>query len=333
MQMAYILCRYLKAKPWRYPVAPQRSVSQPRSRPTSLKVGEQVTSLVGSSVGVATSKASSENLKQNMSPADSTSKDTTPQQPHQLQTHRLFGGYMGSVVTYQDSTVAWLLNDDIYSRVSSTVYQRFAGGGHFGGIKVVRGYTEPGSKPRDAKDTKEEKFDVGTGSRTPTDTNHAGEIQPHEVSKGDKEARRKSAPPLNHSQDPSSEGPDMKSPESEIKRQALERDMSSFVSSVKPDDPEKQEEEIRMRDEKEIQDDYRDEASEEQGREIEHLILVTHGIGQRLGLRMESVNFVHDVNVLRKTLKAIYGSSPDLQALNAEVEKLPKNCRVQVLPG
>ena len=47
---------------------------------------------------------------------------------------------------------------------------------------------------------------------------------------------------------------------------------------------------------------------------------------------MESINFIHDVNVLRKTLKSVYEASPDLQALNAEVEKLPKNCRVQVLP-
>ena len=47
---------------------------------------------------------------------------------------------------------------------------------------------------------------------------------------------------------------------------------------------------------------------------------------------MESVNFIHDVNVLRKTLKLVYETSPDLQALNNEVDKLPKNCRVQVLP-
>ena len=47
---------------------------------------------------------------------------------------------------------------------------------------------------------------------------------------------------------------------------------------------------------------------------------------------MESINFIHDVNVLRKTLKSVYEASPDLQALNAEVDRLPKNCRVQVLP-
>lgn len=55
-------------------------------------------------------------------------------------------------------------------------------------------------------------------------------------------------------------------------------------------------------------------------------------VQQRLGLRMESINFIHDVNVLRKTLKSVYETSPDLQALNSEVDKLPKNCRVQVLP-
>ena len=37
-------------------------------------------------------------------------------------------------------------------------------------------------------------------------------------------------------------------------------------------------------------------------------------------------------NVLRKTLKSIYENSSDLQALNSEVDKLPKNCRVQVIP-
>jgi hypothetical protein len=48
--------------------------------------------------------------------------------------------------------------------------------------------------------------------------------------------------------------------------------------------------------------------------------------------RTESVNFIHDVNVLRQTLKGVYSSSADLQALNSEIDKLPKNCRLQVLP-
>lgn len=47
---------------------------------------------------------------------------------------------------------------------------------------------------------------------------------------------------------------------------------------------------------------------------------------------MESVNFVHDVNVLRKTLKSVYASSADLKALNSESGEGPGNCRIQVLP-
>ena len=47
---------------------------------------------------------------------------------------------------------------------------------------------------------------------------------------------------------------------------------------------------------------------------------------------MESVNFVHDVNTMRKTLKSVYAGSADLKALNSESRSGPGNCRVQVLP-
>jgi hypothetical protein len=47
---------------------------------------------------------------------------------------------------------------------------------------------------------------------------------------------------------------------------------------------------------------------------------------------MDSVNFVQDVNTLRKTMKSIYAESQDLRALNSELEDEPGNCRVQVLP-
>jgi hypothetical protein len=48
---------------------------------------------------------------------------------------------------------------------------------------------------------------------------------------------------------------------------------------------------------------------------------------------MESLNFVHDVNVLRKSMKSVYSASADLRALNSEIGKPGLgNCRVQVLP-
>jgi hypothetical protein len=81
-------------------------------------------------------------------------------------------------------------------------------------------------------------------------------------------------------------------------------------------------------------------------RQIDHLILCVHGIGQKLGERMEGVNFVHgtlphvnsadaDINVFRRTLKDTFASSTDLNILlNKESVNEPKkpNCRIQVLP-
>lgn len=47
---------------------------------------------------------------------------------------------------------------------------------------------------------------------------------------------------------------------------------------------------------------------------------------------MESVNFIHDVNIMRKTLKAVYANSNQLRAINSEPQDGPGNCQVQVLP-
>jgi len=273
---------YLKVKPWRN--KPQQASPQPKSRPVSMNAGDS-------------SKA-----------AEKAKEEASIPSKFELQTQRLFGSYMNNVVTYQDATVAWLLTDDLLSRMSSTIYQRFAAGGHLAGTKVVRGFSEANK----AKDVRKDSDP---------------EIKKAEIT-ADKSRRR--SVPLKL------EGDALKDPENsegesttqqEPRLLALERQLSSFS-----EDPAKQEEERRQADEDEIKDDYKDEDGQEQAREIEHLILVTHGIGQRLGLRLEAINFIHDVNVLRKTLKSVYQNSPDLQALNLEVEKLPKNCRIQVLP-
>lgn len=246
-------------------------------------------------------------------PSDGKSdKPSDPAQTAQSNTHRLFGPYSNSVVTYQDATTAWILTDDFMSRMSSSMYQRFAGGSHFAGMKITRGYVNP-SKRVDDKADKPANTEVVQDGKLGIST--SGSPQTEQAIEHDQSA---------------SEGPI--SPASETRRQVLERHMSSLVSSATQEDPEQQEEEVRKRDEKEIREDYRDQEGDEQSREIEHLLLVTHGIGQRLGLRMESVNFIHDVNTLRKTLKAVYGGSADLQALNSEVDSMPKNCRIQCLP-
>ncbi|KAF2435974.1 DDHD-domain-containing protein [Tothia fuscella] len=283
---------YLKLKPWKFPktVVHQRSASQPRSRPASMRVNEEQAGALKSISKLVTPKGSLENLK-SKGPSSETGGLEEPLSPQAAQrSFRLFGAYMNSVVTFQDDSTAFIMTEDFLTRMSSGVYERFAGGAHFAGQKVVRGYADTGSTSRPAGQSPD------------------AETEQPDAAGGEAEVN---------------------SP-SEMRRQTLERHMSSLVESAT--NPEKQEEEIRRRDEKEIEDDYKDQDGDEQNREIEHLILVTHGIGQRLNLRMESVNFVHDVNTLRKTLKGVYNNSADLQALNGEVEKPTKNSRVQVLP-
>lgn len=311
---------YLKIRPWRYePPTSQTPLSQARPRPTSLKPEQGLARLDGPSSSNPQKILSADDLSGRFNadaPNPSAAATASPEKFH-LQSHRLFGAYMNSVVTYQDSTVAWLLTDDFLSRMSSTVYQRFAGGGHLGGVKVVRGFVNS-SRPRDARVDAQDGTKKEASEKRRSSSAHDKRI-PRSPGTGDKLTV----------EDQIVQSPEVKS---ESRRSALERQMSNFIASPDAEDPVTQEEEVRKRDEKEIQDDYQDVDGQDQGRDIEHLILITHGIGQRLGMRLESVNFIHDVNVLRKTLKSVYQTSPDLQALNAEVDKLPKNCRVQVLP-
>ncbi|KAI8581099.1 hypothetical protein K450DRAFT_234642 [Umbelopsis ramanniana AG] len=74
---------------------------------------------------------------------------------------------------------------------------------------------------------------------------------------------------------------------------------------------EKVEEEIEAEEEKQTKrevQDYENEESGDEPRKIDHLVLVIHGIGQKMTERLGS-SFVHDVNVLRKTLKTAFPSA------------------------
>jgi hypothetical protein len=174
---------------------------------------------------------------------------------------------MNSIATYQDSNTAWISSEGMLSWVTSTVYERFAGGGYMSGIKVVRGYSEP-SKTKDEK-----------RPGTPPAGSKTGPLELDETQR--KLLNRRSAPPSSNS-DPSMAKLD--AADGEISRQAmLTRKFSNLLEGK--NDEEEEEEAIRQRQEEEIQDDYNARAGETQGREIEHLVLVTHGIGQLLSLR------------------------------------------------
>ena len=267
---------YLKIKPFRYPKITEKVPgTKTSSDPKSLAVSGAFSRKRASS-GEVTPKASVENLRatnqQTLDDATEASKDAPAPSPHQPQTYRLFGQYMNQVVTYQDSTVAWLAADNIMSRMSSIAYQKFAGGGYLGGVKIVRGYTEPG-KTKD-----------GTTDKAPS-TPRSAAMRPDNLpptlqldERQQKLLKRRSAPPSTKSFEPPEPGtPDTPAPLQDSALSALRREI----------DPEMEAEAVRKRDEKEIQDDYNDSEGENQGREIEHLILVTHGIGQRLGMRYD----------------------------------------------
>ncbi|KAL4806959.1 DDHD domain-containing protein [Aspergillus unguis] len=223
--------------------------------------------------------------------------------------HRLFGSYMNSFVTYQDSTTALLTNDDFMSRVSTTVYQTLGG---IPGTRIVRGFSEI-KRTNDAQDKK------GSDQTSTSDSSPAGPS-----------TQAKTPAMKKQGSGPSEKKPQLQLPDTADARPAttLERRLSSLAGAQDSADVEEQ---ARKQEEKEMED-LREADDEDRERETDHLVLVTHGIGQRLGLRLESVNFIHDVNVLRKTMKRVYKASPDLQALNSTYPDKQKNCRVQVLP-
>ncbi|CAK9440595.1 uncharacterized protein LODBEIA_P46350 [Lodderomyces beijingensis] len=83
-----------------------------------------------------------------------------------------------------------------------------------------------------------------------------------------------------------------------------------------------------------LEADYDKETSKtKSNREIDHLILCVHGIGQVLGNTYESVNFTHSINVLRNTMKKVFEENKDYQKLAYDEGSEDKdNNRIQVLP-
>lgn len=294
---------FLKIKPWLYPkpkVAQDDKKKETVSIPSTAVSGDASISSAKSDVSATSAQA------------------PIPGPLGQPQSHRLFGTHMNSIATYQDSNTAWLSSDTMLSWVTSTMYERFSGGGYMSGVKLVRGWSDLAKNP-EAKSTTDQRPAKQTSTETSVDLDE----------KEQRRLKRRSAPP--------STGPGRRDTETgeirndqQFRETHLQRQLSSLMGDT--GNAEEKEEAMRRQAEQEIQDDYTGLADETQGRDIEHLCLVTHGIGQLLGMKMESLNFVHDVNVMRKVMKTTYANSVDLRALNGELGDGFKNCRVQVLP-
>ena len=221
---------YLRVRPWRN--APLRSAPDQADLKT------------------VTESSPLETQNESLDGADLTTRsDQVTPAKFELLTQRLFGAHMNSVVTFVDAETAWILSDDLLSRMSSTVYQRFAGGGHLGGMKVVRGWREP---------IKQKAADKGKASKDDKLPQTAKQSE-KETSANEEETREGTSEP------------DAVEPEPTLRK--LERQMSNFVTSP-TEDTAMMEAEARQRDEDEIKDSYVLADGEDQGREIEHLLLV-----------------------------------------------------------
>ena len=223
---------YLKVNPWRNPLSATESTNSPVRT-------------------IAKPENPGEKTGEVLSAEDNGKEAENAPAKFELQTQRLFGAYINSVVTYQDAETAWILSDDLLSRMSSTVYQRFAGGGHLGGQKVLRGY----------KESQKGITEPENSSTDPVKTDEA----PAELRIGESQ----SEDAKQELQKASSNTP---SPEPTILK--LERQVSNFMSSPTIEDAAKQEADTRKRSEEEMREDYVDADDRDQGREIEHLILV-----------------------------------------------------------
>lgn len=294
---------YLKLRPWRTDTS-SLIISQSNSQTGQF---ETLESRVDSRAVTGVPKSSEPSKTSSSDTGNDVASGSPP-----LQEYRLFGAYMNQVVVFGNANTAWINTDDFMSRVSTSVFQKLGGAP---GTKVVRGLI-------DLRKTKDASENRGA-DRKPTE-NASDTVDPSITAKVN-ERKEPTLDSLDSSEKQNSPGDSVpKRPKS-----TLERQMSSLAGE--PQNSAELEEEARQQEEKEMEDS-REVESEDREREIDHLILVTHGIGQRLGLRLESINFIHDVNVLRKTLKTVYKVSPDLQALNSAFADSNGNCRVQVLP-
>ncbi|KAG2175583.1 hypothetical protein INT43_001230 [Umbelopsis isabellina] len=83
---------------------------------------------------------------------------------------------------------------------------------------------------------------------------------------------------------------------------------AAAVPEDKDDKETKEQEDVEMEEAKQSKreaQDYENEDSADEPRKLDHLVFVIHGIGQKMSERLGQ-NFVHDVNILRRSLKTAF---------------------------
>ncbi|KAJ3157363.1 hypothetical protein HDU89_002777 [Geranomyces variabilis] len=252
----------------------------------------------GTSSSAATSASSSV-------PTTSLSSGPPPRPPQGQQEQRwaLFGPYMGQYVIYEGAHTAIQFSDDFGSKIGRAVM-------NIGGTRLTRGWDEV-EKLR---------------------TKNKAQLAKEEERKKTREAASSSV--KNKSSDSSIASP---APKTGVETDAAQK-VSNNLSSLLPDlssSAGKLNEQAAKIQEKTETEDYDEE--EDGDRPINHLVLVIHGIGQKLGERVEAVNFIHDCNILRRTIKESsqqYATAKDQLKFSkrAGLINMPEDGGVQILP-
>ncbi|TPX60451.1 hypothetical protein SpCBS45565_g07522 [Spizellomyces sp. 'palustris'] len=211
----------------------------------------------------------------------------------------LFGPYMNQYVVYQGPHMAFQFSDLLSSKIGRAVM-------NIGGTRLIRGWDEverlKKTKAQVAKEKEKEKE---------TSKDRSGEL-------GKDVTTDVQTDPLQKAGD-------------KVSIASLIAEMTPATSStntITPDQAEKLQEKTEA-------EDYSE--SDDSDRTIHHLVLVIHGIGQKLGERVEAVNFVHDCNMLRRTIKESsrqYATAKDQlrSSRKAGSTSMPDDGGVQILP-
>ena len=154
---------YIKLKPFRIP--PTTSAKPPSSEPSSKDEKEtekpksaerspQIKPQDTEKVPTRTASPFRFPLPLSKTPTTSASTSAVVETPKKDLVWKLLGEqHMGKYVVYTNANTAWLLSDDLYGKLTASVYQTLSAGVHLGGAKLVRGYVELSRKKE--KDDKE----------------------------------------------------------------------------------------------------------------------------------------------------------------------------------
>lgn len=165
---------------------------------------------------------------------------------------------MNNTVTYEDANTAWLVSDGVLSWVATSVYERFGGGGHMSGVKLIRGYSDQNKAKEKRSNDKKSAAD-----------NEGEEASKNTPSSGDAASRSKTSSVA----------------EAALTGKAIMQRRLSTIIESEDRRTATREDDVQKLNEEEMRHDYLTQSGESQNRNIEHLVLVTHGIGQRLSLR------------------------------------------------